>query len=71
MNNPQQLKFQSKTLLMNDGINPKISAPSSNSVAPYQLATNTQILQSSPIVAPIIATPIQPTFIQQQQRQRQ
>ena len=69
MNNPQQ-KFQSKTLLMNVGINNKSITPSSNSVAPYQLATNTQVLQSSPIVAPIIASPIQPTFIQQQ-RQRQ
>lgn len=66
MNNPQQQKFQSKTLMMSVGINPKNNAPSSNSVAPYQLATNTQVLQSSPIVAPIIATPIQPTFIQQQ-----
>lgn len=69
MNNPQQQKFQSKTLLMNVGINPKNNASSSNFVAPYQLTTNPQVLQPPSIVAPIIATPIQSTFIQQRQRQ--
>lgn len=69
MNNPQQQKFQSKTLLMNVGINPKNNASSSNPVAPYQLTTNPQVLQPPSIVAPIIATQIQSTFIQQRQRQ--